>query len=120
MPASSFDLYMQEARNNFDAMRPAPVCVGANQTVGQCQQIHISTDCYYGYHEAKIVKRTQEVIDCEMKEAPPTTEVSDFAHTNNARKRSASDEDYHQTKRLREGMFHSTLGRWKLSERRLI
>lgn len=94
---------MQEARNNFDAMRPVPVCVDANQAVGQCQQIHISTNCYYGYHEAKIAQRAPEVNDCEMMEVPPSSGV--MMSLNNTRKRSASDDDYPKIKRIREGML---------------
>ncbi|XP_011553871.1 uncharacterized protein LOC105385225 isoform X1 [Plutella xylostella] len=105
MPASSFvDLYyMHDARNNFDAMRPAPVCLDANQAVGQCQPIHISTNCYYGYHEPKTSGFVQVDNDCEMMEAAPVQASAAAAPpANTARKRSAPDDECPQTKRLRE------------------
>ncbi|CAH0759235.1 unnamed protein product [Diatraea saccharalis] len=103
MPASNIDLYhMQDARNNFDAMRPAPVCADANQYMGQCQNIHISTNCYYGYHDPKPAENEGTMTDCEMME----TEVS---HSNtaassqiNSRKRSADDGEQPHKKRFRE------------------
>ncbi|KAJ2950511.1 hypothetical protein O0L34_g8755 [Tuta absoluta] len=115
MPTSGIDLYqMKDARNNFDAMRPAPICADANQFMGQCQQnIHISTNCYYGYHDQKNVEsHAYTDTDCEM------TEVTDDAQgpaeasaspQSNARKRSADDDDSPMTKRFREeGMVPST------------
>ncbi|CAG9091725.1 unnamed protein product [Plutella xylostella] len=112
MPASSFvDLYyMHDARNNFDAMRPAPVCLDANQAVGQCQPIHISTNCYYGYHEPKTSGFVQVDNDCEMMEAAPVQASAAAAPpANTARKRSAPDDECPQTKRLREeGMVPPT------------
>lgn len=103
MPASGFDLYnMQDARNNFDAMRPTPICSDANQLMGQCQNIHISTNCYYGYHDQKrYVENTEMVTDCEMLEA--TRENAKPSPLANGRKRSADDGDYRQSKRPREG-----------------
>ncbi|RVE49529.1 hypothetical protein evm_005870 [Chilo suppressalis] len=111
MPASNIDLYnMQDARNNFDAMRPAPVCADANQYMGQCQNIHISTNCYYGYHDPKTsVENVGTSTDCEMME----TEIT-HAHTvattpTNSRKRSADDGEHPHSKRFREeGMVPST------------
>lgn len=105
MPASSIDLYhMQDAKNNFVAMRPAPVCTETNMFMGQCPNIHISTNCYYGFHDPKSVENTHGNADCEMMEVPHAQE--DKA-TNppqaNARKRSAEDSTYPQNKRLREG-----------------
>lgn len=106
MPASNIDLYhMQDARNNFDAMRPAPICADANhrsnQFMGQCHNIHISKNCYYGYHDTKNSEFNHVTTDCEMmdvlhdnKQLPPQ---------NNTRKRSADDSEYPQNKRLREG-----------------
>ncbi|XP_073965125.1 uncharacterized protein isoform X1 [Choristoneura fumiferana] len=102
MPASGFDLYnMQDARNNFDAMRPTPICSDANQLMGQCPNIHISTNCYYGFHNPKrYVENTEMVTDCEMMEA--TRENAKSSPQTNVRKRSADDGDYRQSKRPRE------------------
>lgn len=104
MPASSIDMYhMQDAKNNFVAMRPAPVCTDTNMFMGQCH-IHISTNCYYGFHDHKSVENTHANADCEMMEVPHAPEDN---ATNppqgNARKRSAEDSTYPQNKRLREG-----------------
>lgn len=104
MPASSIDMYhMQDAKNNFVAMRPAPVCNDTNMFMGQCH-IHISTNCYYGFHDPKSVENTHANADCEMMEVPHAPEDN---ATNppqgNARKRSAEDSTYPQNKRLREG-----------------
>nr|XP_053599746.1 uncharacterized protein LOC128669177 [Plodia interpunctella] len=97
MPASNIDLYhMQDARNNFDAMRPAPVCADANQFMGQCQNIHLSTNCYYGFHDAK---RDHVTTDCEMLEVPHTNIDSPHSKT---RKRSADEIEYPRSKRHRE------------------
>ncbi|XP_045459611.1 uncharacterized protein LOC123670146 isoform X3 [Melitaea cinxia] len=84
-------------------MRPAPVCTETNMFMGQCPNIHISTNCYYGFHDPKSVENTHGNADCEMMEVPHAQE--DKA-TNppqaNARKRSAEDSTYPQNKRLRE------------------
>ncbi|XP_013185794.1 uncharacterized protein LOC106131288 isoform X1 [Amyelois transitella] len=101
MPASNIDLYhMQDARNNFDAMRPAPVCADANQFMGQCQNIHISTNCYYGFHDAKRSETNHVTTDCEMFDVPHANNIVP-AQSNN-RKRSADDIEYPQSKRHRE------------------
>lgn len=94
---------MQDARNNFDAMRPAPICTDANQFMGQCQNVHISTNCYYGYHDAKSAENAHVVTDCEMLEAPQTNGIASASPQSNARKRSADDVGYPVCKRLREG-----------------
>lgn len=102
MPASNIDLYqMQDARNNFDAMRPAPVCADANQFMGQCQNIHISTNCYYGYHDPKPSENVHVTTDCEMLEEPHGNTIA-LSQTN-SRKRNADDADLPQNKRFREG-----------------
>ncbi|XP_013185795.1 uncharacterized protein LOC106131288 isoform X2 [Amyelois transitella] len=108
MPASNIDLYhMQDARNNFDAMRPAPVCADANQFMGQCQNIHISTNCYYGFHDAKRSETNHVTTDCEMFDVPHANNIVP-AQSNN-RKRSADDIEYPQSKRHREeGMVPPT------------
>ncbi|XP_061705873.1 uncharacterized protein LOC133516872 isoform X2 [Cydia pomonella] len=108
MPASGFDLYnMQDARNNFDVMRPTPICTDANQFMGQCQNIHISTNCYYGYHEPKRPQNIEATPDCEMVEAPRDDAYS--PPHNHGRKRSADGGNHHQIKRPRpEGMGPST------------
>ncbi|KAL0839613.1 hypothetical protein ABMA28_016291 [Loxostege sticticalis] len=108
MPASNIDLYhhMQESRNNFDAMRPVPISADANHYMGQCQNnIHISTNCYYGYHDPKISENTQVTNDCEMMEEPhgksiasPSTQQTQT----HSRKRSADDTEMPQNKRFRE------------------
>uniref|UniRef100_A0A1E1W5C3 Uncharacterized protein n=1 Tax=Pectinophora gossypiella TaxID=13191 RepID=A0A1E1W5C3_PECGO len=107
MPTSSIDLYhMQDARNNFDAMRPAPICTDANQFMGQCQNIHISTNCYYGYQNQKNVENSHVATDCEMTEASDANGSASpplASPQNNARKRSADEYDSPLTKRFREG-----------------
>ncbi|XP_059060295.1 uncharacterized protein LOC131853427 isoform X2 [Achroia grisella] len=107
MPASNFDLYnMQDARNNFDATRPAPICSDANQFMGQCPSVHISTNRYYGYHGTKN-NETQVTRDCEMAEEPHvnTSAVQPLI----AKKRSAEDGEYPRNKRVRqEGMVPPT------------
>ncbi|XP_049888255.1 uncharacterized protein LOC126382420 isoform X2 [Pectinophora gossypiella] len=113
MPTSSIDLYhMQDARNNFDAMRPAPICTDANQFMGQCQNIHISTNCYYGYQNQKNVENSHVATDCEMTEASDANGSASpplASPQNNARKRSADEYDSPLTKRFREeGMVPST------------
>ncbi|XP_026764999.1 uncharacterized protein LOC113523297 isoform X2 [Galleria mellonella] len=107
MPASNIDLYhMQDARNNFDATRPAPICPDANQYMGQCQNVHISTNCYYGYHGTKSME-CQVISDCEMTEAPHINNLA--SQPPNARKRSADDGEYPRNKRPRqEGMVPPT------------
>ncbi|XP_028177037.1 uncharacterized protein LOC114364882 isoform X2 [Ostrinia furnacalis] len=114
MPASNIDLYrMQDARNNFDAMRPAPVCTDANHYMGQCQQnIHISTNCYYGYHDPKVSENVHVNTDCEMLEEPHGNNIASPPQTQtiqpNTRKRSADDTEMPQNKRFREeGMVPS-------------
>ncbi|XP_028177036.1 uncharacterized protein LOC114364882 isoform X1 [Ostrinia furnacalis] len=108
MPASNIDLYrMQDARNNFDAMRPAPVCTDANHYMGQCQQnIHISTNCYYGYHDPKVSENVHVNTDCEMLEEPHGNNIASPPQTQtiqpNTRKRSADDTEMPQNKRFRE------------------
>ncbi|XP_049888254.1 uncharacterized protein LOC126382420 isoform X1 [Pectinophora gossypiella] len=106
MPTSSIDLYhMQDARNNFDAMRPAPICTDANQFMGQCQNIHISTNCYYGYQNQKNVENSHVATDCEMTEASDANGSASpplASPQNNARKRSADEYDSPLTKRFRE------------------
>ncbi|XP_061705872.1 uncharacterized protein LOC133516872 isoform X1 [Cydia pomonella] len=103
MPASGFDLYnMQDARNNFDVMRPTPICTDANQFMGQCQNIHISTNCYYGYHEPKRPQNIEATPDCEMVEAPRDDAYS--PPHNHGRKRSADGGNHHQIKRPRPEM----------------
>ncbi|XP_026747211.1 uncharacterized protein LOC113508398 isoform X2 [Trichoplusia ni] len=108
MPASNIDSYLQDARNNFEAERPATICTDANQSIGQCQNVHISTNCYYGYHDLKTRDSNHVDTDCEMVElevvlADKTTPLE------TSRKRSADDEDYPQRKRVREeGMVPST------------
>ncbi|XP_059060294.1 uncharacterized protein LOC131853427 isoform X1 [Achroia grisella] len=100
MPASNFDLYnMQDARNNFDATRPAPICSDANQFMGQCPSVHISTNRYYGYHGTKN-NETQVTRDCEMAEEPHvnTSAVQPLI----AKKRSAEDGEYPRNKRVRQ------------------
>lgn len=125
MPASGFDIYyVQDARNNFDAMRPSPIFADANQVVGQCQPIHISTNCYYGYHEAKMLPAQTETDDCEMMEVVPAARPSPLPYTPQphtsfpctGRKRSATADDHPQTKRLREGTLHTILNILKVSE----
>ncbi|XP_026747210.1 uncharacterized protein LOC113508398 isoform X1 [Trichoplusia ni] len=101
MPASNIDSYLQDARNNFEAERPATICTDANQSIGQCQNVHISTNCYYGYHDLKTRDSNHVDTDCEMVElevvlADKTTPLE------TSRKRSADDEDYPQRKRVRE------------------
>ncbi|KAJ8725047.1 hypothetical protein PYW07_016005 [Mythimna separata] len=99
MPASNIGSYLQDARNNFDAVRPAPICTDANQSIGQCQNVHISTNCYYGYHDLKKPENNHVDTDCEMVEL----EFPDGTPSKTtSRKRSADDEDLPQRKRLRE------------------
>ncbi|XP_075972962.1 uncharacterized protein LOC142974478 isoform X2 [Anticarsia gemmatalis] len=105
MPASNIDSYLQDARNNFDAVRPAPICSDANLPVGQCQNIHISKNCYYGYHDLKNSGNNRIDTDCEMIEL----EESDNKTKSKSKKRCADEQDYPQTKRHRdEGMVPST------------
>ncbi|CAH2092021.1 unnamed protein product [Euphydryas editha] len=104
MPASSIDLYhMQDAKNNFEAMRPAPICADTNMFMGQCQNIHISTNCYYGFHDPKSTEKLHDNADCEMLEVPHALEnKATHAPQGNARKRSAEDSTDPQNKRFRE------------------
>lgn len=101
MPASNIgSSYLQDARNNFDAVRPAPICTDANQSIGQCQNVHISTNCYYGYHDLKRSEDNHVDTDCEMMELPERTP----SKTTTSRKRSADEDEFPQRKRIREGM----------------
>ncbi|CAH2238769.1 uncharacterized protein LOC120624046 isoform X2 [Pararge aegeria] len=107
MPASSFNLYhMHDAKINFEAMRPAPVCTDTKMVMGHCQKIHISTNCYYGYHDAKGSERVHEDADCEMVELSHAVDTkATQSPLSNQKKRSADHGTYPQTKRLRkEGM----------------
>ncbi|XP_021193100.1 uncharacterized protein LOC110378242 [Helicoverpa armigera] len=106
MPASNVGSYLQDARNNFDAVRPALVCADANQSIGQCQNVHISTNCYYGYHDLKTPENNHVDTDCEM----VAVELPDGTLSKtSSRKRSADEDEYPQRKRLREeGMVPST------------
>nr|XP_021193099.1 uncharacterized protein LOC110378242 isoform X1 [Helicoverpa armigera] len=99
MPASNVGSYLQDARNNFDAVRPALVCADANQSIGQCQNVHISTNCYYGYHDLKTPENNHVDTDCEM----VAVELPDGTLSKtSSRKRSADEDEYPQRKRLRE------------------
>ncbi|CAH0721676.1 unnamed protein product, partial [Brenthis ino] len=105
MPASSINLYhMQDAKNNFQALRPAPVCSDSNMFMGQCQNIHVSTNCYYGFHDQKNISNISEDVDCEMIEVShgEDTKATSSEPQSNARKRSAEDYSYPKNKRLRE------------------
>ncbi|XP_072941836.1 uncharacterized protein [Epargyreus clarus] len=116
MPTSGFDLYhMQDAKNNFDAMRPAPMYNETNQFMGQCHNVHVSTNCYYGYDGAKRTTDMQSIqneVDCEMPEITelpcPALPTEKTSSPNNARKRSADDEAYPQKKRLKEEVMVPT------------
>lgn len=103
MPASSIDLFhMQDAKNNFIAMRPAPVCSDTNQLMGHCQNVHISKNCYYGFQETKNPENIYNT-DCEMKEAPVINETD--SSPKNGKKRCAEYFVYPESKRLREGKY---------------
>ncbi|KAJ0179370.1 hypothetical protein K1T71_005082 [Dendrolimus kikuchii] len=107
MPANSIDFYLQDARTNFNSVRPAPIYSDANQVTGPCQNIHISTNCYYGYHGPKNIRKQNVSNDCEMLELP-AADANMTGHTT-SRKRNAENTDFLQTKRLRgEGMVPST------------
>lgn len=104
MPASNIGSYLQEARNNFDAVRPSPNCADANQSIDQCQNVHISTNCYYGYHDLKKPENNHVDNDCEMIELEfPVEKPSKTT----SRKRSADEDEFPQRKRLREGTFNN-------------
>ncbi|XP_013175113.1 PREDICTED: uncharacterized protein LOC106123387 isoform X2 [Papilio xuthus] len=108
MPASSIDLFhMQDAKNNFNAMRPAPVCSDTtNQLMGHCHNVHISKSCYYGYQETKNSENVYNT-DCEMKEAHVINDTS--SSPKNGKKRCAEYFVYPESKRLREeGMVPTT------------
>lgn len=116
MPASNIDSYLQDARNNFDAVRLAPICADANRPLGQCQNVHVSTNCYYGYQDVKNTERpgTNHVdTDCEMVDlgAVPNNRMLSKPMS---KKRCADEQDYPQTKRLRDGKC--ILIHWKLIE----
>ncbi|CAK1578408.1 unnamed protein product [Parnassius mnemosyne] len=100
MPASSIDLFhMQDAKNNFNAMRPAPIYSDpTNELMGHCQNIHISRNCYYGYHDAKTSENIYDGTDSEMKEIQPELGPSQ----KNPKKRCADSCAYPQSKRQRE------------------
>ncbi|CAG5046762.1 unnamed protein product [Parnassius apollo] len=107
MPASSIDLFhMQDAKNNFNAMRPAPIYSDpTNELMGHCQNVHISRNCYYGYHDAKTSESAYETTDSEMKEVHQET----ASLQKNTKKRCADYCAYTQSKRLRkEGMVPTT------------
>ncbi|XP_045763584.1 uncharacterized protein LOC123866209 [Maniola jurtina] len=107
MPASSINLYnMQDAKMKFEAMRPAPVCTDTSMLMGHCQKIHISTNCYYGYHDTKSLENVHEDADCEMVELSREGDTKAASSPSNTRKRSADHDTYYsQTKRIRaEGM----------------
>lgn len=104
MPASGIDFYIQDARNNFDAVRPAPIPTDDNVVMGQCHNIHISTNCYYGYHDPKSLGNNTSSNDCEMLEVAHKT-----GQHATARKRSADNADFPQSKRLRQGKIHFTV-----------
>ncbi|XP_045492396.1 uncharacterized protein LOC123691853 isoform X2 [Colias croceus] len=115
MPASSVDLYlMHDAKNNFDAIRPAPVyCSESNYFMGPCRNVHISTNCYYGYHDpSKRSDNENENTDTEMLDVTnktmQTTKSSLNLIENNARKRSADDSISPATKRLRQEVMVPT------------
>ncbi|KAG6464014.1 hypothetical protein O3G_MSEX014218 [Manduca sexta] len=101
MPESNFSLYRPDARNNFDAVRPAPICNDASPAMGQCHNIHISTNCYYGYHDPKRIENIHVNTDCEMLE--PQIEKGSSPLQTTTRKRSADNSDYPKSKRLRDG-----------------
>lgn len=111
MPASSINLYhMQDAKNNFQALRPAPVCNDSNMFMGQCQNIHVSTNCYYGFHDPKNLGNISEDVDCEMIEVSHGEDTkATSSPQSNARKRSAEDCSYPKNKRLREGKIFNIL-----------
>lgn len=110
MPASSIISYFQESRNNFNIVTPASLCNEISQPVVQCQNIHISTNCYYGYHAPKT---TENVQDCEMLETPCANGTGTLQA--GSRKRNADNSDYPQSKRLREGKLFLYLN-WNLIE----
>lgn len=105
MPANSIDFFnMHDAKNNFHAMRPAPICNdnSPNQLMGHCQNVHVSRNCYYGY-DTKTSGNVHESTDCEMKEVSQVNETG--SSPKNARKRCADICAYPQSKRLREGNY---------------
>lgn len=99
MPASGFDCYLQEARNNFDAVRPAPIPTALS---GQSQNIHVSTNCYYGFHGTKNTENTNLSTDCDMMEVGDISTISSMQPT--TKKRSAGDDIgvFPQSKRHRQ------------------
>lgn len=117
MPASGFDCYLQDARNNFDAVRPAPIPShdDANILLGQSQKIHISTNCYYGYHGTKHTGNLNVSSDCEMMEVGDARETPSIQ--TKAKKRSADGADCPQSKRLCQGKITLYLI-WNLTESR--
>ncbi|CAK1551835.1 unnamed protein product [Leptosia nina] len=107
MPASGMDFYpMHDAKNNFDAIRPAPICSEANYFMGQCRNIHISTNFYYGYHEpSNRSEPMQDNVDSEMLEVsnnPVPSKSSLNLIEGNTRKRSAVDSGNPRCKRHRQ------------------
>ncbi|XP_004927846.1 uncharacterized protein LOC114245333 isoform X2 [Bombyx mandarina] len=105
MPANTIESCLQGARYNFDAVRPAPICGDANQP-GQCHNVHISTNFYYGFHEVKTSGINHMATDCEMQEVPIEKNVNTLVTT--ARKRSADNSGYPQSKRFREEVMVPT------------
>ncbi|XP_068628210.1 uncharacterized protein [Battus philenor] len=99
MPANSVDFFhMQDAKNNFNAMRPAPVCSDAtNQSSGHCQNVYISRNCYYGYQETKTPENFHKNTDCEMRDVTETASTQ-----KNGKKRCADFCVFPKSKRLRE------------------
>lgn len=114
MPARGFDCYLQDARNNFDAVRPAPITDG-NVLLGQSQNIHVSTNCYYGYHGTKNTGNVYVSTDCEMMEVGDARGIPSMQTT--SKKRSADDAECPQSKRLRQGKIILYLI-WNLTESR--
>lgn len=111
MPANSFDYcFMPETKSNFDAMRPTPICADFNQCIGSHQTVHISTNCYYGYHDGRNASSATNTGEtCEMMEV---TDAHDAVCSNvgnlsqpqgNARKRGADDVHSPPPKKNRQG-----------------
>lgn len=103
MPTSNIDSYLQDARDNFDAVRPAPIYSDHHQRIVQCQNVHVSTNCYYGYHDLKSTGNNHVDTDCEMAEVGAEAVQHKTSSKSLSKKRSADEQDYPQTKRLREG-----------------
>ncbi|CAB3228365.1 unnamed protein product [Arctia plantaginis] len=111
MPASNIDSYLQDARDNFDAVRPAPIYSDNHRSIVRCDNVHVSTNCYYGYHGLKSTGDNHVDTDYEMADvgAEAVQQKTSSKSKNLSKKRCADDQDYPQTKRLRdEGMVPST------------